>query len=156
MQNTLNLSLTFFIKILLMGLTSCDNESNCCTTIDVAVQIHYQTLAGENLINSDDDFPESKIKIYYKNGEEFKYINRGNLTYPKMYKIYKDSSDNLLLGIFPSNYYEDNFSTTLIKLNETSVDTLVCEFDLTNGNEVCIAAWLNGAEMTNRFIEVKK
>lgn len=52
--------------------------------------------------------------------------------------------------------YEGNQSTTLIALNPETVDTLVCEFGLGSNREICKKAWLNGVEMNNRYLEVKK
>ncbi len=146
-----------FIGIVLIGFSSCEkNSDDCCTIIDVDVRIHYQTQAGENLINSSAEFDESKIKIYYKNGNEFEYIFKGNLDYPNMHYVEEDSNGKMILSIFPSNYYEGNLSTTLIELNDNVTDTLVCEFELDGNKEICKQAWLNGIEMNNRFLEIKK
>ena len=143
--------------IWLIGFSSCArNSDNCCAIIDVDVQIHYQTQSGENLLNSSDEYDESKIKIYYKNGEDFEYIFKGNLDYPNMHYVHEDGNGSLILTIFPSNYYEGNQSTTLIELNENVTDTLVCEFELDSNREICKQAWFNGIEVNNRFIEVKK
>ena len=142
--------------ILIIGVSSCGEKTDCCTIIDVDVQIHYQTQSGENLINSDDDFNESNIKIYYKNEDEFEYIFKGNLDYPNMHYVNEDENGNLILTVFPSNYYEGNLSTTLIEQNPNMVDTLVCEFELGSNREICKRAWINSIEMNNRYIEIKK
>jgi len=142
--------------ILISGMLSCDKKSDCCTIVDVDVQIHYQNQSGENLINSVDDFNESNIKVYYKNEDEFEYIFNGNLDYPNMHFVYEDENGNIILTVFPSNYYEGNLSTTLVELNQNTVDTLVCEFELGNNKEICKKAWINGIEMDNRYIEIKK
>lgn len=142
--------------ILIIGVSNCSDEPNCCVNIDTDVQIHYQNTAGENLINSTDDFEKSSIKVYYKNVDDYEYIYQSNLDYPNMHRVSEDGNGNLILTIFPSNYYEGNQSTTLIELNESIVDTLVCEFELTENREVCTQAWLNDVEMDNRFIEVSK
>ncbi len=73
-----------------------------------------------------------------------------------MHRIDEDENGNLILTVFPSNYYESNQSTTLIELNQNVVDTLVCEFELGSNREICKRAWLNGIEMVNRFIEIEK
>ena len=67
-----------------------------------------------------------------------------------------DENGNLILTVYPSNYYDGNQSTTLIELNSEISDTLVCEFELTSNSTICKTAWLNGVEMKNRFIKVKK
>ncbi len=142
--------------LIIVGVVSCENKSDCCVVVDRNVSIHYQTQSGDNLINSTEEYNESNFRIYYKNGEEYEYINRGNLSHPKMYKVDEGEDGKLIMTIFPSNYYEGKLSTTLIKLIENVVDTLVCEFSLGENREVCTNAWLNGIEMDNRFIEVKK
>lgn len=149
------------LNILLLGLfilsfISCDNHENCCTIVDVDVSFHYIDKTGNNLINSNSEFDASKIKIYYKNKEKFEYINRGNLDNSKMYSLHEDETKNLILTVFPSDYYEGKQSTTLIELNPNVVDTLLCEFDLQSNRTVCKRAWLNGQEMQNRYIEVQK
>lgn len=148
---------TLFIFIPIIGiLHSCTNQSNCCTIVDINNRIHYQNSLGENLINSSSEFDESKIKIYYKNGDKYDYALNGQLDHPNMHFVYSDSNDNLILTIFPSRIYEGTNSTTLIELNENVVDTLFCEFNFDNNNIICTNSWLNGVSMDNRFIEVRK
>lgn len=147
---------TLVLGMLIVGNVGCDKKTDCCTIIDVDVQILYKNESGQNLINSNDDFKESNIKVYYKNGNEFEYIYNGNLDSPNMHRIHEDENGNLILTVFPSNYYEGNQSTTLVELNQNEIDTLVCEFELGDNREICKKAWLNGIEMVNRFIEIKK
>lgn len=146
----------FILGILGLVIYGCNTQTDCCTVIDVDVQILYKNQVGENLINSNDDFNESNIKIYYKKGDEFDYAYYGNLDSPNMHRIDEDGSGNLVLTVYPSNYYEGNQSTTLIELNPNVVDTLLCEFELESNREICTRAWLNGVEMDDRFIEIEK
>ncbi len=150
-----NLLLKTLCCLLLLTMAGCDDEGSCCTIIDVDVYVHYQNQEGENLINSSDEFDESKIKIYYKNGNEYDYVKNDNLTYPNHHFVSEDANQNLILTIFPSNYYEGNRSTTLIELNNNHVDTLICEFELDGNNEIYKRGWLNGIEIMDRFIEYK-
>lgn len=148
-----------FVSILLTGilvLVSCDKEIDCCTIIDTSVQILYKNESGENLINSNADFEESNIKVYYKNGSEFEYMYNGNLDAPNMHRIDEDENGNLILTVYPSYFYDGNHSTTLIELNQNVIDTLECEFELGSNKEICTKAWLNGVEMEGRFIEVER
>ena len=157
MKNKLSKLVSILLTgILIVGIVGCDKKTDCCTIIDTDVQILYKNELGENLINNDANFEASNIKVYYKNGNEFEYIYRGNLDSPNMYRIDEDGSGNLILTIYPSNYYEGNQSTTLIELNPNVVDTLIGEFELESNREICKKAWLNGMEMTNRYIEIKK
>jgi len=144
------------IGALLTGISSCDKKEDCCTIVDVDVQIYYKNESGKNLINSIDDFKESNVKVYYKKGDKFEYIFKGNLDYPNMHRVDDDGNGRLILTVYPSNYYEGNQSTTLIELNPSIVDTLVCEFELGSNREICKRAWLNGIEMSNRYIEMVK
>jgi len=151
-----NLTLILISGILVFGIFSCEKKTNCCTTIDTHVQILYKNQLGESLINSTSDFEESKIKVYYKNGNEFEYVYNGNLDAPNMHKVDEDENGNLILKVFLSNFYEGNESTTLVELNPNTVDTLEAEFELDDNREICKRAWLNGQEMNDRFIEVEK
>jgi hypothetical protein len=141
------LSLTFF--------WGCSKKVDCCTVVDVAVQIHYQNQVGENLLVQGSAFDPSYIKVFFKNGDTFEYVNTGNLDYPNSHFV-EDTGGKKLLTVFPSNHYEGNWSTTLIVLNEVVRDTLLCEFALSDNKEICKRAWLNGVELQSRFIAVKK
>lgn len=157
MRKRLNQSIAMLISgILLIGISSCEKKEDCCTIVDVDVRIYYTNESGENLINSADEYQESNIKIYYKNGDAFEYVFNANLDYPNMHYIDENENGDLLLTVFPSNFYEGNQSTTLIELNPNVVDTLVCEFELGSNKEICKRAWMNGVEMSNRYIEIKK
>lgn len=113
-------------------------------------------MQGENLINSTPEFDSSNIRIYFKDGDDFKYIYRVNLDAPNMHRLYEDERGNKILTVYPSDLYVDNRSTTLIELNPNVKDTLECEFELESNRQICTKAWLNGVEMDNRFIEVIK
>jgi len=134
MQNNFSKLISLlFSGMLILGIISCKDDSDCCTIIDTDVAIFYKNELGENLINSTIDFQESKIKVYYKNGNEYEYIYDGNLDSPNMHKVYENGEGNSILTVFPSNYYE-----------------------LDNNSQICTGAWLNGVEMNNRFLEVEK
>lgn len=156
MQKKSNVISILTLIALMLGTISCDKKPDCCTIIDVDVQILYKNDSGENLINSSTDYEESNIKVYYKNGNDFEYAYNGNLDSPNMHRLDEDGSGNLRLTVYPSNYYEGNQSTTLVELNPNVVDTLICEFELESNREVCKRAWLNGLELNNRFIEIEK
>lgn len=148
--------LFLIITLLSFGTFGCSDKTDCCTVIDVDVNIHYTNQEGKNLINSKSEFDKSGIKVYYKKGKNFEYIYIGNLDAPNMHRVYEDENGNLILRVYPSNYYEGNTSTTLIELNPNVTDTLRCEFDLGANREVCKKAWLNGVEMKDRFIKTVK
>ena len=141
--------------LLLLVIVCCNKKSDCCTLIDVDLRIFYQDSSGHSLINSNPLFQASNIQIYFKNGDQFEYAFDSNLDYPNHFYVEKIQSKEIL-RLFPSNFYKENRSTTLIALNKTIVDTLVCEFNLNNNNTILKQAWLNGIEIKNRYIEVKK
>lgn len=136
-------------------LFSCNKQKVCCDLIDIDVKIHYQDTSGNNLINTSASFNSSNIKIYFKNGDQYEYAFKSNLDNPNFFSVVNINSKEILT-VFPSNYYEQNRSTTLIELNSTITDTLICEFDLSKNNTILKQAWLNGIEIKNRYIEVKK
>jgi len=157
MRKRLKIVIVFLLNgILFIGMSSCEKKDDCCPIVDVDVQIYYKNESGDNLINSVYEYQESNIKIYYKNGDAFEYVYNANLDYPNMHHVDTNGNGNLLLTVYPSNYYEGNQSTTLIELNSNVRDTLVCEFELDSNREICKRAWLNGVEMSNRYIEIEK
>lgn len=143
------------LVLLLLIIVCCNKRSDCCTFIDVDLRIFYQDSSGHSLINSNPFFQASNIQIYFKNGDQFEYAFDSNLDYPNHFYVETIQSKEIL-RLFPSNFYKENRSTTLIELNKAIVDTLVCEFDLNNNNTILKQAWLNGIEIKNRYIEVKK
>lgn len=66
--------------------------------------------------------------------------------------IFVISQKKLCKKIKPKLNPDHNQSTTLIELNPNIVDTLIGEFELESNREVCKRAWLNGLELTDRFI----
>lgn len=143
------------LVLLLLIIFCCNKKSDCCTFIDVDLRIFYQDSSGHSLINSNPFFQASNIQIYFKNGDQFEYAFDSNLDYPNHFYVETIQSKEIL-RLFPSNFYKENRSTTLIALNKAIVDTLVCEFDFNNNNTILKQAWLNGIEIKNRYIEVKK
>lgn len=82
-------SLTLIFLLLLIAALNagfgCSKKTDCCAIVDTAVQIHYKTQAGNNLINSSEDYNESNIRIYYKNGTAFEYMHKENLDNPNFF-----------------------------------------------------------------------
>lgn len=133
-----------------------DSASTCCTIIDNAVSIRYINQEGQNLFSNSLEYDESYIRIYYKNNNEFEYVYKGNLDHPNMHHVFKNDLGESVLMVFPSDYYDGNFSTTLIELNENVIDTLLCEFKLESNISAVKNVWLNGVDMKSRdFISVK-
>lgn len=137
-------------------LSACTDPGECCPNIDTAVRIHYQDSTGKNLINSRSEFAESNIKLNYKNKSTFEYPYTYSLKKDKDYCFCKDDMDRLILNIFPLDYYNQNHATTLIELNPNVIDTLVCTFEHTTSGHLLTKAWLNGVEMEDRFLVVRK
>ena len=147
----------FVFFLLVLFFASCKGDDNdCCVNIDTIITIHYTTADGNELLNSSDDYLAENIKIYYKNGDEFEYIYQGNLDRPNMHEVIENEDSTYTLIVHPSNYYEGNFSTTLIELNEMTKDTLVGEFSLEGSNQICTNAWYNGLEDSDRSFEIVK
>ncbi len=136
--------------VLLIFILSCDSENSvdCCTNIDTELSIHYINEAGENLVNSTEEFDQANIRIYFKDGEIFKYAYNNRLDLPNYHQVI-DIDDQLVIRLFPSDLYEGEFSTTLIELTANLVDTIVTQFEFTNGVQAK-KVWVNGKEMDHR------
>lgn len=156
MKKQNNFRFALWSMFIFITLSHCTDPKDCCVIIDTAVRIHYQDSTGKNLINSRPEYSESNIKLYYKNNSTFEYAYTSNLDNPKHFRIDPDSASRLILTIFPLNYHNQNQAITLIELNPNVVDTLVCTFDTSNGNQIVTNAKLNGVEMENRFLVVRK
>lgn len=160
MPRFLNALYASFLIFLMVNLSACELKDcceNCCTDIDTSVDIHYQTQTGENLINSSNEFDESNIKVYYKNGDNYDFMRNESLDASGFYKLDTFDTGEISMRILTSNIYEQNKSTTLIELNENVVDTLVGEYKLTGNSEVIQRVWINGIEkLLDQPIVVRK
>lgn len=145
---------TCTLLFLILVFSSCRDAVDCCVIIDTDVSIHYVDAGGNDLVNSSPDFDENRFKVFFKKDDEFEEINRGRLDHPRMFSIYDDDKGRKIMQIFPSDYYEGNTSTTLIKLNSLVVDTLVCAFEIDDNSIICTSATLNGISMPQRFLTV--
>ncbi len=148
-------NLIHLIIPLVITLACNQSGKDCCVSIETHVDILYVDSTGNSLIDGSPEYPAENIRIYYKNGEEYEYIFQGNLDQPNMHYVL-ESSGHKILRIFASNYYEGNFSETLVELNEQTTDTLLCEFDLGTNYEICTKVWHNGTEMPGRYFEIVK
>lgn len=146
----------YLLLVLALVLFSCDKEEpvNCCVNIDTQLMVHYMNALGENLIDSDDQYDRSQIKIYFKDGDDYRYAYNNLLDLANYHKVL-DVDDQLVIQLFPSDIYEGNYSTTLIEINENLVDTLVTEFEFVNGVQAK-RVWVNGEEASSRNIALSR
>ncbi len=108
--------------------------------------IEYVSVDGTNVLQND-----SPIEVYYKNGGIVEKVERSNLTYPYGFTITSqrntapDGSDELCVKVFSSDYYNvEDISTTYIKLGDSQMDTIQCQFHRTTNSIDIIKTWLNG------------
>lgn len=144
------------LLILLFALTlfSCQKEKPCCVTKDTVIVISYYDSNGNSLFNNN-SFDPNQIKLYYKNGNDYQYQYHHNLDFPKMYEVI-DQNGIPGIKLFPSEYFSNNKSTTLIELNSEVIDTIIGEFNLENGNVILNKVFYNGEEKIYRSFSVVK
>jgi len=151
-----------FTLIIIGFLTiSCTDDENCCTVIDIGVDIKYLNENGENLFDISNGFDFSKINAYHKNDGNWEKYFEGNLDYPKGLMLV-ERKDGTYLRIFPSTtIVENNISESKIEFSENDSDILKTEITKTNSNTIVKKVWYNGelkweSGKTERLFEIIK
>lgn len=135
--------------LLVLIMSSCNKEKEQPTkgfSMKTIFFIEYVSLDGINIVKND-----SPIEVYYDNNGVVQKVERSNLDYPNGFKITSqrntaaNGSDELCVEIFPSDYYNDeDISTTYIKLGDSQMDTIQCQFHRTSNSIYLTKTWLNG------------
>jgi hypothetical protein len=140
-----------FIKLpLFLGLimSSCNDKEQAIPGVSMnrIFFIEYVSVDGTNILQND-----SQIEVYYERNGIAEKVERSNLTYPNGFIITSqraaapDSSDELCVKVFPSDYYNDeDISTTYIKLGDYQMDTIQCQFYRTPNLIYTLKIWHNG------------
>ncbi|WP_136468073.1 hypothetical protein [Flagellimonas onchidii] len=128
--------------------TNC-SENDCCTVIDLQVNLKYFNQEGEDLLNPDttNHFSENRIKVYYLVNGEKKEIIRGNLDNPRMFSLSEPHSerDYFILSLSLNDLSDEKIKTTYLELNENDTDTITHTLTQSSGNNKVIdKVWYNG------------
>ena len=133
--------------LLILIISSCnDKEQAIQFYMNRILFIEYVSVDGINILQN-----HSPIEIYYEINGIAEKVERSNFDYPNGFKITSqqnagaDGSDELCVKVFPSDYYNDeNSSTTFIKLGDHQMDTIQCQFQTTTNVFYLTKIWLNG------------
>lgn len=154
--NQMNKSLCLLCFCLASIFYTCTSREDCCTVIDTNFAIEYISENGKSLFDSTRTYLPENIKLYFKNGTKYELAYSRNLDNPNYFTLDTTAEGVIHIGILPSNFYEGNFSTTLIELKPDVIDTIKCEFDLSHGNELFKNAWYNGVKKEGRLFKIIK
>ncbi len=141
-------------------LSSCEKES-LNFNLDRQIEILVTDKSGNNLLNPSN--PEAynikDIRLYYLEDNNLKEVFYSHQDYPRNYMILDEL--DYRIRIFPNASKEEEFPVTLIKWNETDMDTIKCEFSRTENSLICRKVWYNGKPMwdnigVERFFEIVK
>lgn len=138
---------------MMVFLLSCNKD--CCTIIDTTVDIEYNDSSGADLFKVDTNFRADEIKIYYKTPIGYTYMSNPDRSIPKLYEI-DTIAGRTIIRLEPSFYYSGSRSTTLIELNERTIDTLVGDFEFKGSSTYIAKVWYNGVLSPSRYLRVSK
>ncbi len=130
------------ILILLISsfiLSNCRDKSKD-VIVSAEMDINYRNSKGEDLLDTSvyGHFLVNDIHVYNVVNGLKKEVDYPNFTYPHNFFIYKnDSSSEFFLRVFIET------DTTLLQLNQSITDSIVCVIDKSNGNEILRKLWYN-------------
>lgn len=125
-------------------LTSCNTDNNEQAIVDTSIDISIKNIDDIDLLNpiNENSFNESEIKIFYLiNGETIEYYEP-ELDSPKGFRIYQHQSE-YRISIYPNQVISEVFPITYVKWNESTTDTIKCEYDRKNNYIICNKVWFN-------------
>lgn len=142
-------------SILLFCLYSCNSGNNCCTIIDVGVNLTVLNPQGQNLLADPAVYTKSNIETYHMINGQAQLFNRPNLDADKGFLILKESNGKETIRIFAYHNMKEKISRTLIKFGNTKMDTIDCEFKFSGASVLIQKVWYNGELKSKQFAVVK-
>ena len=123
--------------------TSCKKSLDCCTNVDIGISIRYIDIDSINILNSANGLQEDNIKIFHKIEGNWERAFDTNMDLTQGIYVYEREGENYLM-LFPStDFYDGNFSETMIEFSDNDFDIVKTQFDLSNGNLVIQKVWYN-------------
>ena len=141
-------------SIMLLCLFSCERSNNCCTIIDVDVNLTVQNQQGQNLLASPVLFTKSNIETYHVINGQTQLFNQPNLDADKGFLMI-DGAKGKEIRVFPYFNKTEKFSRTLIKFGNTKIYTIDCEFNFSGPSVLLQKVWFNGVLKSPSFVIVK-
>lgn len=148
----------YVFSLLIILLLSCAPETDCCSNFDVGMQLGVFDSNGFDRLNPGNvnAFTSQNIKIYYVIDGVTEYQSSGEGDVFKVFKSENHENYTISLGV----YIKENPSTTLIKWNETDIDTIKCEVLRTSNNTRITKVWYNNElkwdGVNERYFEIVK
>lgn len=127
----------------LASIACTEDETNCCASIDVGMEIMYVNSAGENLFEIADGYMVDDITVYHKENNQWQeyYLSTNDL--PNGIALV-DGPDGSFLQVSPSTTLnEGNYSETMIQFSAFDEDIITTELDKTNTNIIATKVWYN-------------
>jgi len=143
-------------------LTACsDKNENCCTNIDIGINIKYLNENNENLLELEDGIREEDLTVFHLIDGEWVAYFEANLDSPQGIKVI-DRADGKYLRLFPSTTTDaQNLSQTKIVFSTTDSDVIKTEIDSNGSNTTLTKIWYNetlewDTNQSERIIEIVK
>lgn len=147
-----------YIIVLLLLIASCKKSVDCCTNIDVGVDISYIDSTGMDLLDTTNAFsiPLDSMKLFYWENDTWVEVYDNQMDAPRNI-LFISESDPMRIRVFTStkdeNYdFETNGvkqgkSICLLRLNHLDSDTIETEWQSSHNGFVNTKIWYNGIEV---------
>ena len=152
------------ITTIIIGLIVCacsSDNSDCCTVIDIGMDIKYVNQAGENLFDIENGLDIEEIKVYYKIENEWELHYSYNLDSPKGISLIQRGEETYLRLTPSIDIVTDGYSETKIELSSEESDVIRTMIDNSQPNVIVTKVWYNNdlkweAYEDERMFEVVK
>ena len=139
-------SILFFCLLLIVGCVT--NNQDCCVVGPQAINISFVDSQGVDLLNADhpNAITEQNTDLYYLvDGKKVKQ-SEAHLTHPKKFFISDEKlSDRYFMRVFTYIDQNQRKSTTYLKFNNGSMDTIKVAYNHFNGSSASVTkVWYNG------------
>lgn len=142
-KNLKNLYLALSLLALTTIFIACEKDINS-TYIDTSISILLVNEQNQNLLAPPAIINSSDINLYYLVNGVPQLFNKPTADAPKGFLINKDPEGRTLLRIFP-NDSDEKFPITLLKIGNSTMDTIKCENDKKGSHYLSsIRVWHNG------------
>ncbi len=125
---------------LLFSISGCI-KFDCCTDINKVLDLKYQNDKGDNILSK-----KSKVLVYYDiKGEAVKVQDLKSETASDKAGYRLSGNDStVFLSLFVSDYVVNGLSTTYVKVDDFTTDTIKCEHKKSGNSHFLGKIWLNG------------
>lgn len=136
--------------VAVIGLLGC-TSNDCCTVVDTQINLQYLDSNSTDWFLLHPEENPNNLRVYYLKNGRYELVDEVNQDHRYGYSVATGSASTRFT-LFPSHYYTENTSTTVVELPQVFSDTLVGQFHLKDTQEKLEKLWVNGQLTTREVI----